>query len=107
MKGVCLLKPVSFNPSDKFDLRWIFLLILVLLIIILAWPNPASGAFTAQTSTPIVTPSLTATITPIPVEYLESADQTSGVICGSVVLILIIVGGTFGVLRMKNGNNKH
>ncbi len=107
MKGARRLKPVSLIPSDKLDLRWIILLILVLLIIILAWPNPASGAYLAQTVTATVTASPSPTITPIPVEYLESPDQTNGIICGSVVLILIIVGGTLGILRTKNGHNKN
>ena len=54
MKGVSLLKLVSFNPSDKLSLGWIILLILVLLMIILAWPNPASSAFLDPTATPIL-----------------------------------------------------
>jgi hypothetical protein len=91
-----------FPPYQKYDLLWILLLIAILALIIFAWPEPASGAFLSQpaVATEVVKP--TVTPTPIPQEYLESADQTSGIICGSVVLVLIIVGGTLGVLRRKN-----
>jgi hypothetical protein len=94
------LRP-AFSPYQKYDLLWILLLIAILALIIFAWPEPASGAFLPQSAiaTEVVKP--TVTPTPIPIEYLESAEQTSGIICGSVVLVLIIVGGTLGVLRRK------
>ena len=89
------------NPNIKNDLRWIVLLVILFLIIILAWPNPASGAAPHQNAT--ITPEITLTPTPIPVEFLSTPDQTSGIICGSAFIVLIIVGGTVGVLRRKNG----
>lgn len=92
------MKPTSFFPSHRFDLLGIILLITLLLVIVFAWPAPAAGAYLAQAATPQPSP----TPTLIPKEYLESADQTNGIICGSVVLVLIIIGGTLGILRSKN-----
>ena len=91
------------GPNVKNDLRWIVLLVIIFLLIILAWPDPASGAALYQAAT--VSPEATLTPTIIPAEFLSSADQTSGIICGSTVLVLIIVGGTVGVLRRKKGNS--
>ncbi len=113
MKGIFQLRLFSTLPPQKLELRWIILLVIILLIIILLWPDPASGAYWGQVDTPTAIPSmptvtLTAasslpTYTPIPAEYLENNDQTSGIICGSVVIVLIIVGGTLGILRRRNG----
>jgi hypothetical protein len=95
---------VKPNPSffaRRHDLLWILLLIAILLIIIFAWPDPASGASIHQAATATLLPTVTATA--IPAEFLESPDQTSGIICGSVVLVLIVVGGTLGILSRKKG----
>lgn len=96
------MKPSTRLSNSKYDLRWIFLLVIVLLIIILVWPAPASGAALHQAAT-LLPGGLTATPTIIPQELLSTPDQTSGIICGAVVIVLIIVGGTFGVLRRQNG----
>jgi hypothetical protein len=96
------LKPISRFNRRSFDLVGIILLIVLLLLIVFAWPDPASGAFMAQVATPQPTP----TPTLIPIEYLESTDQTNGIILGSVLLVLIIVGGTLGILRKKNGRTR-
>ncbi len=101
MKGASRLKFSNRIPKVKDDMRWIILLVVVFLLIILAWPNPASGAALHLAATP--SPVVTLTPTKIPAEYLSTPDQTSGIICGSAVLVLIIVGGTVGVLRRKNG----
>lgn len=99
------MKPSPLITNRRYDLLWIFILIILLLLIIFAWPAPASGAFPAlpaQAATPTAQPSPTPTA--IPSEYLETAEQTNGIVFGSVVLILVIVGGTLWVLRRKNGN---
>lgn len=94
------MKPV-ISPYHKYDLLLIFLLIAILALIIFAWPEPASGAYSQKLAVAVEVVKPTLTPTPIPLEYLESPEQTSGIICGSVVLVLIIVGGTLGVLRRK------
>ena len=119
MKGNCRLKLFPTLPTQRLELRWIILLVIILLFIILLWPNPASSAYWDQAASPTAAsgntvpsvPTATLTVagpslptpTPIPSEYLENTDQTSGIICGSVVMVLIIVGGTLGVLRRRNG----
>jgi hypothetical protein len=90
---------------QRHDILWILLLIAALIFIIFAWPDPASGSFVPQSTPPVPTVLPTITTTSIPAEFLENADQTSGIICGSVILILIIVGGTLGVLGRKNGTS--
>jgi hypothetical protein len=101
MKGAPRLKFSYRFPSVKNDMRWIILLVILFLLILLAWPDPAAGAALRLAATPV--PAATLTPTKIPAEYLSSPDQTSGIICGSAVIVLIIVGGTVGVLRRKNG----
>jgi hypothetical protein len=100
MKGASRLKFPIRIPNEKNDLRWIMLLVLLLLLIILTWPDPASGAAVHQAAT--ISPAATLTPTLIPEKYLSTTEQTSGIICGSAVLVLIIVGGTVGVLRRNN-----
>jgi hypothetical protein len=102
MKGASRLKFSTRIPNVKNDLRWILLLVIIFILIILAWPNPASGANLHQDAT--FSPDVTLTPTQIPAEFLSTPDQTSGIICGSVVLVLIVVGGTVTVLRRKNGS---
>ena len=51
------------------------------------------------TNTPTREP--TATLTPLPEDYLETPDQTTGILFGAVFLLIIIVGGTFFTLRSK------
>jgi hypothetical protein len=108
MKGPDRLKPFFSKSPQKLSLPLLIFLIFLLLVIIFAWPDPASGHDPFQA----VIPSPTGTVrpgapTPIPAEYLETADQTTGIIFGSSILVLIIVGGTVGVLRRKNGDVRH
>ena len=51
------------------------------------------------TTTPTVT--LTPTLTPVPAEFMETPDQTTGIVFGAVFLVIIIVGGTYFILRRK------
>jgi hypothetical protein len=37
----------------------------------------------------------------LPEEWLENVDQTDGIILGGIILVLIIVIGTFSVIRRK------
>ena len=39
--------------------------------------------------------------TPVPPEMLANSEQTNGLIIGGVILVLIVVGGTLGVIRRK------
>jgi hypothetical protein len=60
-------------------------------------PGPTSTV--TITTTPTTRP--TPTLTPLPPEYLETPDQTIGILFGAVFLVIIIVGGTFFTIRRK------
>ncbi len=60
------------------------------------WP---SALAMVATSAPL-SAQVTATNTPFPAE-LTDPNQTNGLIIGGIILVLIIVGGTLGVIRRK------
>jgi hypothetical protein len=68
----------------------------------------AAPTVTATVS-PSATPTLTAsptlgptpTLTPLPAEYIETPDQTTGILFGAVLLLVIIAGGTFFTIRSR------
>ncbi len=64
-----------------------------------ATPTLTPGATETVTTTPTLQP--TPTLTPLPPEYLETPDQTVGILFGAVFLVIIIVGGTFFTIRRK------
>jgi hypothetical protein len=92
---------------------------LILLVSTLLWSAPGTwlaqdaSPTPAETITATLAPSLTATITttptvtltptltPVPAEYIETPDQTTGILFGAVFLVIIILGGTFFILRRK------
>ena len=43
----------------------------------------------------------TPTLTPLPAKYIETPDQTTGIMFGAVFLLVIIVGGTFITIRSR------
>jgi hypothetical protein len=43
----------------------------------------------------------TPTLTPLPEEYLETPDQTTGILFGAVFLLVIIVAGTFFTIKSR------
>ena len=64
-----------------------------------ATPTLTPGPTETTTATPTLQP--TPTLTPLPAEYQETPDQTTGILFGAVFLVIIIVGGTFFVIRSK------
>ena len=73
-----------------------------------ASPTPAAVTATvtlapSKTPTIINTPTRgpTPTLTPLPADYIETPDQTTGILFGAVFLLIIIVGGTFFTLRSR------
>lgn len=108
MKGLQRLKSLFHFSPQKLSMPLLIFLICVLLLIIFAWPDPASGQFSLQMT--LASPTLTygsSTPTPIPSDYIQTADQTAGIILGSIVLVLIVLVGTLGVLRRKNDSAAH
>jgi len=62
-------------------------------------PSPALTPTPTLTQTPTTGP--TATLTPIPTQYLETPDQTTGILFGAVFLLVIILGGTLFTIRSR------
>lgn len=79
-----------------------FVLVFVIFLVSMIWAEPISHLFSgASIEDVIMTPSpevLPGTPTPLPAEYLSSAEQTSGILLGVIVIAIIVLGGTIGVL---------
>ena len=101
------MKPHSSSPSfnlkqnRKFVIRAILLfcaLSVLLLIAMNPWGKTSTNPI-LQAATVSPTGQTLATMTPTPLTGRDSFEQTNGIILGSILLVLIIVGGTLGVLR--------
>jgi len=92
--------------------RWInlpnlvFSSVIIAFFIIIIWSEDISHFFeairfndTQATPTPSILPG---TPTPIPSEWLASAQQTNGIIFGAVIIILLIIAGTAGIMIRDN-----
>jgi hypothetical protein len=88
--------------------RWInlqnlvFSSVIIAFFIIIIWSEDISHFFEAirlndvqTTPTPSILPG---TPTPLPAEWLASAQQTNGIIFGAVIIILLIIAGTAGIM---------
>ena len=92
--------------------RWInlqnlvFSSVIIAFFIIIIWSEDISHFFEAirlndvqSTPTPSILPG---TPTPLPAEWLASAQQTNGIIFGALIIILLIIAGTAGILIRDN-----
>ena len=88
--------------------RWInlqnlaFASVVIAFIIIIIWSEDISHFFeeirlndVQTTPTPSILPG---TPTPLPAEWLASAQQTNGIIFGAVIIVLLIIAGTAGII---------
>lgn len=83
------------------------LVVLIFLGVVVSGTLPPDSA-TAQATLTVPTPAAQATEfsgTPIPEEYLSNDSQTNGIILGSVILVLIVIGGTLSVMLRKDNRN--
>ncbi|HWQ46952.1 MAG TPA: hypothetical protein VN376_08800 [Longilinea sp.] len=97
-----LSERISQKRPKWFNLQTILMsgVILFFLIVIL-WSEPIAHLFFPPAPTLPISVTLTVlpgTPTAIPDELIASSDQTNSIILGSVVLVLIIVGGVIGAL---------
>jgi hypothetical protein len=106
--------PSSQNQTNnelrnRFDLKTLILVMTVILLatVIILW-NPdidtkyhedRASTLTAQVVT-LQRPGFKST--PYPVEILDYPQQTNGIILGSVVILLIIIGGSLSVIQRKD-----
>ena len=101
------LQSIRAYLRKKFP-RWVnlqnlvFASVIIAFIIIIIWSEDISHFFEAirlndvqTTPTPSLLPG---TPTPLPAEWLASAQQTNGIIFGAVIIVLLIIAGTAGII---------
>ena len=75
-----------------------FFIVILAFIVIVIWSEPLSYLFSEQqplNGNGIPTSEiLPGTPTPLPEEWLRSAEQTNGIIIGAVIIFLTIIAGT-------------
>ena len=80
----------------------IFFIVILAFIIIVLWSEPLSHFFEEKQSVDVVSTAtstiLPGTQTPLPEEWIRSAEQTNGVILGAIIIILTVVAGTAAIL---------
>jgi hypothetical protein len=95
--------------KNRFDIKTLILVMTIILLgtVIVLW-NPdidtryhedRVSTLTAQMATH-QKPGLNRT--PFPIEILDYPEQTNGIVLGSVVILLIIIGGTLSVMQRKD-----
>jgi hypothetical protein len=90
--------------------RWInlqnliFISVIMAFIIIVAWSEDISQFFESvrfqdvrMTATPTVLPG---TPTPLPAEWLTSAEQTNGIVFGAVIILVAILAGVAAIVLL-------
>jgi hypothetical protein len=98
----------SSEFKNRFDVKTLILVMMMILLatVIILW-NPEIDTKIhddrAATLTAQVTPNQTpnAKLTPYPVDILDYPEQTNGVVLGAVVIVLIVLGGTLGVIQRR------
>jgi hypothetical protein len=92
--------------------RWInlqnivFSSVIIAFFIIIIWSEDISHFFESirlndiqTTPTPSILPG---TPTPLPAEWLASAQQTNGIIFGALIIVLLVIAGTAGIMIRDN-----
>lgn len=108
MKNMPLILRI-YRSLARLDLRSALILAVVILFTVLLlggnWPlaNSVSAQATLATPTAGAQPDVEdeSLATPIPEEYLSNNTQTNGIVLGSVVLVLIVIGGTLSVMLRR------
>ena len=109
---------MKFKPGERWkeDLRktlkklpgwmnlqnFIFLSVIIAFTIIVIWSESISGLFTplkpATTGITATPTTLFGTPTPLPAEWLASAEQTNGIMVGGIIILFTILVGTAGII---------
>ena len=83
-------------------------LVIAVFATMIAWREPLPGITPATPTVEGEIHDATATPefelkepTPIPQEWQDNIEQTNGIIMGSVILVLIVVGGTLSAIRRR------
>jgi len=80
----------------------VFVVVFIAFIVIVVWSESLSIYFqrnNGDLDTFVFTPTtLFGTPTPLPEEYLSSAQQTNGVVSGALIILIAILAGTAAIL---------
>lgn len=109
MKKIAMIAKIRKVLSNLDPGMLSFLLLVLILTIVWMGVNLPMGSASAQSTPPPtpVEPTLAPAEpqhTPIPVEYLSNNTQTDGIVFGSILLVLIVVGGTLSVMWRRDRN---
>lgn len=82
--------------------NFVFVVVILAFIVIVIWSESLSIYFQGssdQTGVAAFTPTtLFGTPTPLPEEYLSSAQQTNGIVSGALIILVAILAGTAAIL---------
>lgn len=90
--------------AQKLALVVVMIIFLTLMILNeVTYKNPAAVAPTPRVTVTAVAleESGAAVPTPLPQEWLENSELTTGIVLGCVLLVLIIIVGTLGAIRRR------
>jgi len=80
----------------------VFVVVIIAFIVIVVWSEPLSMFIQNRNQLPddvqLTRTTLPGTPTPLPEEFLTSAQQTNGVISGAVIILVAIIAGTAAIL---------
>jgi len=110
-------KNIYLNPKPSWMNQQTVLIILVLLVLLtaLAWsepqPNkqfPEGQLLQSTENTPAIPEIISATPTPtsLPDEWIQNSENTNDIVLVGVLLVLIVVGGTYNAIRQSKKSQK-
>lgn len=97
------IKQINEKKPKWLNLQnFVFLVVIVAFIVIVIWSESLSIYFQGKNSEPnafVFTPTtLFGTPTPLPEEYLSSAQQTNGIVSGALIILIAILAGSAAIL---------
>jgi len=112
-----IAKNIYLNPKPSWMNQQMVLIILVLLVLLtaLAWsepqPNkqfPEGQLLQSAENTPTIPEIISATPTPtsLPDEWIQNSENTNDIVLVGVLLVLIVVGGTYNAIRQSKKSQK-
>lgn len=98
-----LLKRFREKKPKWLNLQnFVFVVVILAFIVIVIWSESLSIYFQGSNEQPDIvafTPTtLFGTPTPLPEEYLSSAQQTNGIVSGALIILIAILAGTAAIL---------
>ena len=105
------MKLIKMSPVKRAMLinvlknRVIILIMIGFLALLLVWMMPQAATSTPWQEDQITTPlpgEIMSPDTALAVDDSPNSEQTNGVIMGGIILVLVVVGGTLGVIRRKD-----